>query len=281
MTTLKKTIVTAALTLVVCAAAFAGETPEMKKQSEPDFLVIAHRGASGHAPENTLSAFRKAIEMGADMYELDVRLAGDGEMIVMHDDKVDRTTNGKGKLSEFTLDELKKLDAGSWYGPEFAGERIPTLREALEAARGKIKVNIEVKESGFEERIAALVDEMKMTEDVLITAFDHGVIVKLKKLNPSLRTGALVGDITPDEMGERISPLGCDTLNPRYTAVTKSLVRKAHENGLKVYPYTVNDTVSMQMIIKTGVDGIITNYPDTLAALLAKKSKKQPPKETE
>ena len=122
-------------------------------------LVIAHRGFSGAAPENTLAAFKKAMEVDSDMMELDVRFSKDGQVVVMHDDTLDRTTNGRGKVSDYTLKELKQFDAGSWFAPQFAGEQIPTLVEVLEFAKGRIPVNFEIKdESPSRYKITDLAD---------------------------------------------------------------------------------------------------------------------------
>lgn len=256
--------------LPVMFVAFAADEKSKTDKKKKSILVIAHRGASGHAPENTIAAFKKAVELGADMYELDCLLSKDGEIIVMHDDTVDRTTSGSGKVSDLTLEEIKKLDAGSWFGEEFAGEPVPTLSEALEFSKGKILVNIEIKEPGFEQQTVELVENLDMVNDVIITSFHHDVIVKIKEFNPKIKTGALVKDITPKEIEEKILELNTDALNTRYIMVNKSLVRTAHKHGLKINPYTINDAFAMKMHISHGVDGIITNYPDVLLKLLGR-----------
>ncbi|MFH1540128.1 MAG: glycerophosphodiester phosphodiesterase family protein [bacterium] len=255
--------------------AFASDQKQKPNKRSKSILVIAHRGASGYAPENTIAAFKRAIELGADMYELDCYLTKDGEIVVIHDDDVERTTNGSGKVSELTLGEIKKLDAGSWFGEEFAGESVPTLREALDLAKGKILVNIEIKEAGFEKQTVELVEELEMVEDVMVTGFDHSVIKKIKDMNPKIKTGALVKDITPEEIETEILKLNTDAINPRYIAVNKKLVKAAHEHGLEVNPYTVNDVLAMKMQINSGVDGIITNYPDVLLKLLGREKIKE------
>ena len=157
--------------------------------------VIAHRGFSGAAPENTLAAFEKAIEVGADMFELDVLLSRDGRVVVIHDDTLDRTTDGEGKVAAFTLAELKKLDAGSWFSAEFAGERIPTLEEALRLAKGCILVNVEIKTEAVGRGVVAkaleVIDELDMKDNVVISSFDPTALAKARELHPGIRTASL------------------------------------------------------------------------------------------
>lgn len=159
-------------------------------------IIIGHRGAASLAPENTLASFKKAWEKGAEMVELDVHRTKDGHLVVIHDDKVDRTTDGKGLVKNLTLKEIKALDAGSWFSYEFKGEKVPTLEEVMDWSCGKIYLDIEVKNStqypGIEKDIAGLIEKKKMEKDVIVTSFDPGCIKKLEKLNDEISSGALL-----------------------------------------------------------------------------------------
>lgn len=161
--------------------------------------VIAHRGSREKAPENTMAAFEKALEDGADAIELDVQLSKDGEYVVIHDSTLDRTTNGKGKVSDYTLAELKELDAGSWFGPEFAGEKIPTLRESLTWAKGKINIDVEVKKTQATEQsssgLMSVIEETGMKNQVAITSFDRDFVEETEASYPEIQTGVLVSGV--------------------------------------------------------------------------------------
>lgn len=234
-------------------------------------LVVGHRGASGYAPENTMASFKLAHEMGADMVELDVYVSVDGTLVVMHDDTVDRTTDGTGRIEDMTLEQIQKLDAGAKFDEKFKGERVPTLEEVLSWAADKIEVNIEIKGAGCEPGVVELVRKYKMTDKVLVSSFHHEYLVKIKELAPEIKTGALIDDIK--DINAIVDECHPDAINPRYTQLGKKQVREAHDLGLKVNVYTVNDAVTMRMMISTGVDSIITNYPDVLIGIVDKKKK--------
>ena len=161
--------------------------------------VIAHRGFSGTRPENTLAAVKAAIEVGADMVEVDVTLTSDGQVVCIHDDTVNRTTNGSGPVTGYTLDELRRLDAGGWFSPEYAGEKIPTMAEVLELSRGRILVNIEIKsevvtdqaEGGIAEKVVRLLHELKMTDQVIVLSFDPRALEQVRAADPGLVTASL------------------------------------------------------------------------------------------
>lgn len=242
--------------------------------------VIAHRGASGYAPENTMASFKKALELKAEMIELDVHLTKDGVAVIMHDGKTDRTTGVKGEIKEMTYEEIQKLDAGSWYSKDFAGEKVPTLQEVLEWASGKIQVNIEIKAPGCEKIVVDLINKYDMKNTVIVTSFDHTILKKIKDLDPEVITGALVGDVSNEQQIKSIINL-CkpDAINPNYLYLNKTKVKYSHDLGLFVNPYTVNDVISMKQQIKYGVEGIITNYPDVLLATLDKMKKPEEKKE--
>ncbi|MFA6450262.1 MAG: glycerophosphodiester phosphodiesterase family protein [bacterium] len=259
-----------ALSAFACATVFAVDL----QPPQGSVRVIAHRGASGYAPENTMAAFKKAVEMGPDMIEFDVHRTIDGKIVVMHDDATLRTTGVKNSLATMTYDEVSKLDAGSSFSKDFAGEKVPTLSEVLEFAKGKVQVNIEIKAPGCEEETVRLINKLGLKETAIVSSFDHNIIKKIKELDPEIKTGALVGDIGSakniDSIIENCHP---DAINPRYLNVSKSQVKAAHEKGLAVNVYTVNDAVTMQRLIKAGVDGIFSNYPDMLKEVVGKMKK--------
>lgn len=233
-------------------------------------LVIAHRGASGAAPENTMAAFRKAIEMGSDMIEIDIQRTRDGHLVVFHDRTLGRTSNGSGVLRDHTLDELRQLDAGSWFGEEFVGEPIPTLVEVLELVRGRCEINIEIKNLPYQdpEIEATLLKTLAETafplNETIISSFDHVSLARLSKLEPNIPTAALFGGL-PASLAGMDTPI----LHPHWNGVTAGFMAMAKEAGRKVNVYTVDKPHLWGEMIEAGVDGIITNYPDQLRAYLA------------
>lgn len=233
-------------------------------------LVIGHRGASAYAPENTMASFIKAYELGADMIELDIHASMDGEIFVIHDADTNRTTGTPGLISFMKASDIKKLDAGSWMGEEFKDEKIPLLKDVLEWAKGKIKINIEVKSARCEEKTVEMLHEYEMIENVIVSSFHLEYLKKFKELDTSITTAALVKDISgKKDITQAIEACHPDAINPRFLLLNKKTVDMAHKAGLKVYPYTVNDPVSMKRMISAEVDGIITNYPDLVKDLLS------------
>jgi glycerophosphoryl diester phosphodiesterase len=243
------------------------------KPSDPKYRVktIAHRGASGYAPENTMAAFQKAKEMKADYFELDVQMSKDGELVIIHDNTVDRTTNGKGKVKELTLAELRQLDAGSKFSPQFAGEKIPTLAEALDQFRGKIGILIELKSPelypGIEEKVAKELKKRKMhtpkNEKIIVQSFNFESMKKFHHLLPEIPIGLLTSnknDLSNTKLKEFSTY--ADYVNPSYSLVTKELVNQIHKNGMKIHSWTVRDRNQVQPLLNAKVDGIITDYPD-------------------
>jgi len=217
-------------------------------------LVIAHRGASGYAPENTLKAFRTAWEMSADMIELDVQETLDGRLVCIHDFELPRTTNGEGYVGELTYREIKELDAGQ-------GERVPLLREVLDFAEGRIGVNIEVKALNVEKRILELVTEREMLDSVMFSSFMHNTVRVIKNLNACARTAIILSEPRDDAVRYTLD-LGANAINPPFETLTPELVKGAHEAHLEVFPYTMNDASSMRKLLSIGVDGLITDLPD-------------------
>ena len=234
-------------------------------------IVTAHRGASYVAPENTLSAMSAAIEAGAEFAELDVGLTRDGHVVLMHDRTVDRTTDGTGDLGDFSLEELEALEAGSWFSEEFAGEPIPTLREVMQLARGKLKLNIEIKTSRAEPTIAAQVVEIIRSEgfvdDCMVTSFSRETIEEVKRIAPELRTGFIFGEDYPEDVFEG----GWEVLSSNHEVVDSAFVARAKQSGKSVHVWTVDDRDLMLRLIGLGVDGIISNRPALLLEVLAEK----------
>jgi glycerophosphoryl diester phosphodiesterase len=231
--------------------------------SRPPVQVTAHRGHSRVAPENTLSAVRKAIDSGADYAEIDVQLTADGVIVLLHDSDLKRVAGVSRRIDAVTYDEARKLDVGSWFGPAFAGERIPTLAEVIDLSRGRIKLNIEMKFSGSDRRLAAevarLVHEQDFEAECFVTSFDHEALVKLKRQNPRLRTGLIIAFALGD-----VSQLEVDALSVRADWLSDEVLQAAHRRGMEVHVWTVNDAPQMARLIQRGVDNIITNDPDLL-----------------
>jgi glycerophosphoryl diester phosphodiesterase len=238
-------------------------------------LNIAHRGASGHAPENTLAAFRLAVEMGARFIETDLQLTRDARIVAMHDATVDRTTGGRGRVSKMTLAELRGLDAGAWYlsddGRSFKGERVPTLDEILQFAReADVSFYLELKATqmwGFESSLAGTLKTSGELARAVVISFDPAVLGTVRKAEPLLMTGLLVEQANPDAI-EKAVAIGARQILPKVDHVTPEFVPRAHQKDLQVITWTVNEPEKMRELIATGVDGIITDYPDRCAAIL-------------
>ena len=244
----------------------------MCQQKEPEgFIVIAHRGASRAAPENTLSSMKKAIEFGADFAECDVFQTKDGEIVLFHDEEMERTTGKGGMIWDYTLAELKELDAGSWFSEEFKGEPIPTLRQVIQLCKGKIKLNIEVKISGNDPDIAQKVVDIIRSENIgkecMVTSFEKPVIKKIKELAPDLITGFIFDEEHPPDIFEGNWEYVCSKRN----IVDEAFVKEAKQKEKKIFVWTVNYPAEMKKFIDLGVDGIITDVPDVLMDVLNSK----------
>jgi glycerophosphoryl diester phosphodiesterase len=232
------------------------------------FIMCAHRGASGHAPENTLAAIRLAMEMGAGMCELDVQQTADDHLVVMHDDTLDRTTNGSGNLWQMTLSELQQYDAGEWYDKRFAGEKLPALEQVIALVRGKMTLNIEIKMHGHERNIAPLVVDTLRREtfehECVVSSFDRKVIDEIKSQAPELKTGYIFDwrKFAPEVFRGPV-----ELLSVHYSLIDAPFLAQAHAAGKRVHTWTVNDQWLMRRLIELGVDGMITNYPDRLFAV--------------
>jgi glycerophosphoryl diester phosphodiesterase len=239
-------------------------------------LVIAHRGASGHAPENTLAAFRKAVGLGAAFIETDLQMTRDARFVAIHDDTVNRTTNGQGAVHSFSLAEIRKLDAGAWFGSEFSGERIPTIEEILEFAKKHDAVfYLEIKPQGTwggeHALIAALRESGEIARTVVIS-FDANVIEAVRKIEPALMTGLLY-DAQIENPIDRAVEVGARQLAVRGDLVTPGLIAEARSKDLQVVCWTVNHPAHMRLLMTAGVDGIMSDYPDRLIAAKKKQDK--------
>jgi glycerophosphoryl diester phosphodiesterase len=240
--------------------------------------VIAHRGASGSAPENTLAAFRRAVELGAGFIETDLQLSRDTRLVALHDPTLERTTNGIGKVSSATLAELRKLDAGGWFqGPatepgSFSGERIPTIEEILAFGQEKdIGLFLEIKAPGASGAEHTLVGALHAADAVgrtVVLSFDPGLLAKVRQLDPLIVAGYLYGESLADAV-EKAVAAGARQILPRVDRITANLVEEAHRSDLKIVAWTVNARQKMKELMDLGVDGIITDYPQELVSLLA------------
>lgn len=232
-------------------------------------INCGHRGASGHAPENTLAAIRLAMEMGAQMTEIDVQQTADDQLVLFHDDSLQRTSSGSGFLWQKTLAELQTLDAGSWFNTKFAGEPLPTLAETMALVRGKIKLNIEVKLHGHERNIAQLVVDAirreRFEQECIVTSFGFEVAEEIKRLAPELHVGYIFG---PLEYREEVFSSNVDVLSTHHSLVDTTFLQKARAANKAVHVWTVNEKSKMNKLIDLRVDAIITNYPDRLQAVL-------------
>jgi glycerophosphoryl diester phosphodiesterase len=238
-------------------------------------LVIAHRGASGHAPENTLGAFKKAVAMGATFIETDLQLSRDARFVAIHDATLNRTTNGQGIVHDMTLAELRRLDAGSWFGSEYAGERIPTLEELLAFSKKNDVVSyLELKPGGSWGGEHALIGALRESGEIprsVVISFDASVVLNLRKIEPTLMTGLLYEGQTENPM-ERAVEVGARQLLVRGDLVTPALLAEARKKDLQVVCWTVNHPAHMRLLIAAGVDGIMSDYPDRLLAAVKKEN---------
>jgi len=225
--------------------------------------VIAHRGSSRSAPENTLSAIRCAIEDGADYAEVDVQETADGEVVLLHDPDLQRTTGRRGKIWRTTYAELTRLDAGSWFAPAFAGERIPTLAEVIDVVRGKIGLVIEIKVTGREKNlvqsVVQIVRKAGFDDECFITSMSASAIKEVKRLAPALQLGLVVRSRRVDLTG-----LTTEHVALRDTLATSARICAARARGQRVHVWTVNDPGAMSRLVALGVDGILTDRPARL-----------------
>ncbi|MBC7257726.1 MAG: hypothetical protein H5T65_00605 [Chloroflexi bacterium] len=253
----------------------------------PHILVVAHRGGAALAPENTLGAFANALNIGVDMVECDVHLSKDGELVVMHDPDLARTTDGKGFIYQMNFADIRKFNAAAKFkGAPWPAEPVPTLGEVLDLVKGKAQVQIEIKVEkifgrypGIEQKVVDAVKARDMVDDVIIISFDFPTIVEVKKIDPRFKTGALLSNTTlslnaakPHEqfVADVIAQTGADYIMPSSAGVSDLLVNAVHARGLKIGVWTVNSPGEMRRMAEWGVDAITTNDPIELKKVLGK-----------
>lgn len=230
---------------------------------------FAHRGFCSKYPENTILAFQKAIEEGVDGIENDVQLTKDGEMVLIHDETIDRTTDGRGYVKDYTLGELRKLNAAALFADQFGVLPIPTLREYFELVKDEpIVTNIEMKTGVFEylemeQKLIDLIREYRLEEKVLITSFNHFTVMRMKERAPDLKYGFLAYDWRLDA-GEYTARYGIPCYHPDYHNLTWEVVEELHAHKIEINPYTVDDPEEIRDLIQKGVNSVITNCPDVV-----------------
>ena len=235
-------------------------------------LVFGHRGASGHAPENTLAAFSLAIRQGCAGFECDAQLTADGAVVIHHDWSAGRTTNGRGDIRDLTLPEIRAFDAGRWFSGDFAGEKVPTLEEVLELLPRNLTLNLELKSRaddrpGLEERVAAILQRNGDCGNIIVSSFNHECLRRIAALVPSVRLGMLYEALLLDPAGYADAhSLGLYSLHPAHEHLSPEMIRDAHGHGLKVACWTVNTKERAGELRSAGVDIVITNYPDRCLA---------------
>jgi glycerophosphoryl diester phosphodiesterase len=231
-------------------------------------LSIAHRGASGDYPENTLTAIQKAIEAGADMVEIDIHRTCDGRLVVLHDEDLHRTAGVRARVSEMSLKELKGLDVGKWRGDAFQGERIPTLSEVFSLVKGKVRLDVEIKtsEPGVEDLFLDEVRQCGMEAEVLASSFDWEVLRRIRRADAGLPIGLLC-ETWKGALAEA-STVRASAVVLSQRRANASMIAAAHDARLDVWIYTVNDAESMRKCLAAGVDGICTDFPERLTLLL-------------
>ena len=258
-------LVVAALIGVGCAPSSRGGKSMRRRP-----IIIAHRGLSGLFPENTLLAFREALKFEVDGIETDARRTRDGAIVCLHDETLDRTTNMRGKLSEFSLEEVRRADAGR-------GERIPTLWEALTALGGRAILCIEIKEPGIEAQVVGIIRRHPtMRHKCIIGSFHPEAIRRAKELAPEIPTQLIMSAHRPLEGREALEAIlkaikaGANSLSIHFSGISADLLREAHLRGLSVWTWTVNDPERMRELAEMGVDGIATDRADLAASALGR-----------
>lgn len=226
----------------------------------------------GYAPENTFASFERAIALGVDAIEIDVHLTADGEVVVIHDPDLERTTDGRGMVGGATLAELKTLDVGVHFGPEFAGQRIPTLGEVLAWARGKCVMDVEIKGGpwpyvGLEERVVELIRRHEMVDQTIVISFDHPTVARVKALAPEIAAGTL-WSCRPIDPVAVAREAGADAILPFWAYCDPETVERAHAAGLSVHPWATSEPEIIEHLIGLGVDSICSNHPDRVIAAL-------------
>ncbi|MEH7414843.1 glycerophosphodiester phosphodiesterase family protein [Neobacillus drentensis] len=250
-----------------------------KIKSDPNTSVplfpikIGHRGAAGYCPENTFASFHRALLMGVDFLEMDVQMTKDDELVVIHDSTVNRTTNGKGKVKDFTLIEIQALDAGRWFDPRFSNERVPSLGEFLDEFGGKVGILLEIKNPslypGIEKKIAhELLNRGLVSSEehpVIVQSFDQNSLKKFHQLVPSIQLGVLLKKFTRKGISDQelVSFSSyASFVNPKITMVNRRLIEKIHQHGFKTFIWTVKKRNEVDFLRYYHVEGLICDFPD-------------------
>ncbi|MGM9985922.1 MAG: glycerophosphodiester phosphodiesterase [Bacillaceae bacterium] len=254
---------------------FSLQPTEQITNEKEKLSIFAHRGAKGTHPENTISAFKEAIRVGADGVEFDVQLTKDNQLVVIHDEKLNRTTNGKGYVKDYTLKELKALDAGSKFNKAFKGERIPTLDEVLSLFQPtSLQINIELKNDvfryeGMEEKTVAAIKKHNMEDKIILSSFNHESISLLQKMNTGIELGLLYKKYT-DSIITELDERRQKNFHSNVTILNEDLVTKAKELDYTVRAYTVNEEEDILNMQRIGVDAIFTDFPEKAMELVKK-----------
>ena len=239
----------------------------MKHWKRP--IVIAHRGSSARAPESTAAAIGLAIRQGSDMIELDVQMTTDHRLVIFHDERLERTTNGRGWLTDQAYTSLARLDAGGWFSARFCGEHILLVSRALRLIRDPVMINLELKsrphvdQTSFISRVISCVRRSRAARRTLISSFDASYIAQIRATAPSLAT-ALICRHRAEASLKRAMALGCAAWHPHVSLVTPALIRCAHQRGMRIHAWTVDRVSQAQRLLQTGVDGVFTNWPDRI-----------------
>ena len=277
---IKFTILFCLLFLQVPVMLQSSQLPTLPTDNNDGFIIIAHRGASAYAPENSHSAFELAIAMKAEMIELDVSLSKDGIPVVIHDETLDRTTTGRGSVQDYILEELKTLDVGSWFSEKFKNEPFPTLEEVLSYTKDRIAVNIEIKtevvtneiEGGIAQKSLEIVERLGVQDQVIFSSFDYRVLKHLEALNPDMPKAMLYeksqsGKKLPSEL---VSEYKVDVFNCSHRQLSKAWAKDLNDHSIPFLVYTVNDERTMKKVIGLGATGIFSDKPDLLKEVVEK-----------
>ncbi len=230
-------------------------------------LIFAHRGVSSLYPENTLASFQAAVRLGVDFIELDVRRTKDGALVVIHDETLDRTTDGKGKVADLTIEEIKRYSAGRWFSEKFSGEKIPTVQEVFSlVGRGKTKLWLEIKESGLEADPLELIRRYEMADCVVCGSFNLDTVIRLKRFNPAL-PAALIASSFDLKLTDTLRENGIGIVSLGYPSLDPGLLNRLQEQNFQVLAWTIDDPKEMKRFVEMGVDAIVTDCPQVLKAI--------------
>ena len=230
-------------------------------------LVIAHRGASGHAPENTMASFLQALAMGAPAIELDVHQTLDHELVVAHDDDLKRCGRDKRRIKNLHWDDISRLDVGAWFDKSFTGERLPRLGDVFDILPPSVELHVEIKRGssmypGIEERVVDMIHKRGALARTVVSSFDHAALYSVRSLDEKIRLGYLLGLTTLQTAFREMKDIDAESLNLSVRQTLARTVKAAHERNKKILVYTVNTPVERDRLNKLGVDGIFSNYPE-------------------